>query len=125
MTEPKSHDEFFSTLSTLFDKTRTHGSGTVYLVQKRLSYSNSPSSSSTSSPDTLADLTPAQPLPLLIRASTSQSKTKTKLSTIVQPEDIEDFFVKYAEVCRGGMSGLKKRERRKKKGKKAGGEKKG
>ncbi len=34
-----------------------------------------------------------------------------KISTVVQPDAIEGFFVRYAEVMKAGMSGLKKRDR--------------
>lgn len=30
---------------------------------------------------------------------------------MVQPDDLEGFFVRYAEVCRAGMQALKKRDR--------------
>jgi signal recognition particle subunit SRP14 len=44
-----------------------------------------------------------------------------KLSTIVAPEDIEAFYTRYAEVCKTGMTGLKKRDRKKGKAKAKGG----
>lgn len=55
-----------------------------------------------------------------------KNKNKVKLSTIVQPDDIEGFFATYADVCKAGMQSLKKRDRskRKKQKKKAGDEKK-
>ena len=63
------------------------------------------------------DLNPSKPLPIIIRASNSKSKErrdkKIKLSTIVEADALEGFFVKYAEVCKLGMSGLKKRDRSK------------
>lgn len=34
-----------------------------------------------------------------------------KLSTIVQADELEGFFVRYADVCKAGMGGLKKRDR--------------
>ena len=34
-----------------------------------------------------------------------------KLSTIVQADELDGFFTRYAEVCKAGMSGLKKRDR--------------
>lgn len=40
---------------------------------------------------------------------------KEKISTIVQPVDLEGFFTRYAEVCKKGMEGLRKRDRSKKK----------
>lgn len=45
-----------------------------------------------------------------------------KLSTVVAPEELEAFYARYAEVCKAGMTGLKKRDRKrgKAKGKGAG-----
>jgi signal recognition particle subunit SRP14 len=37
---------------------------------------------------------------------------------VVKPDDLEGFFGKYAEVCRTGMTGLKKRDKSKAKRKK-------
>jgi signal recognition particle subunit SRP14 len=92
--------------------------------------------------DPLWDLNPPNPLPIIIRATDGEStksdkKTKNpdkvKLSTIVQPDDIETFFARYADVCKAGMQSLRKRDRskrkkdkgKKKKGGAAGEEKKG
>jgi signal recognition particle subunit SRP14 len=69
-----------------------------------------------------------------VRASNGESKEgrnegkKKKLSTVVQPDDIDGFFLRYAEVCKKGMENMKKRDRSKKKKKpkkvkEAGGEK--
>ena len=67
------------------------------------------------SSDPLSDLSLAEPLPVLIRATNGKSGEKKggkiKISTIVQQRDLEGFFAKYAEVCKTGMSGLKKRDR--------------
>jgi signal recognition particle subunit SRP14 len=63
------------------------------------------------------DLDPSKPLPVIIRATNGKSKEKkdkkVKLMTIVETDALEAFFVKYAEVCKLGMSGLKKRDRSK------------
>jgi len=63
------------------------------------------------------DLTPRKPLPILIRATNGKSKEKrdkkVKLSTVVESDALESFFAKYAEICKVGMSGLKKRDRSK------------
>lgn len=64
-----------------------------------------------------ADLLPSAPLPLIIRATNGKSKekraNKVKLVTVVQPDRLEAFFGRYAEVCKVGMSGMKKRDRSK------------
>lgn len=76
------------------------------------------------------DQNPSKPLPIIIRATNGKSKAKrdkkVKLSTIVEVDSLEGFYAKYAEVCKLGMSGLKKRDRSKakeklKKKKKQGG----
>lgn len=63
------------------------------------------------------DLNPSKPSPIIIRATNGKSKakrdSKIKLSTIVEADALEGFFAKYAEVCKLGMSGLKKRDRSK------------
>lgn len=88
------------------------------------------------------DQAPSTTLPIIIRATNGNNKTKKgdrwvaskqsaakriKLSTVVNPEEIEGFYTKYAEVCKAGMGALKKRDRskRKKKEKKKKGESKG
>ena len=85
--------------------------------------------------DPLWDLHPPSPLPILIRASDGDTQSKdrvknkkhVKLSTVVQPDELEAFFTRYAEVCKAGMQSLRKRDRSKRKkvgkGKKKGGEK--
>jgi signal recognition particle subunit SRP14 len=73
--------------------------------------------------DPLWDTHPPNPLPIIVRATDGKSQTKdrkknkdkVKLSTIVQPDDIEAFFARYAEVCKTGMQSLKKRDRSKRK----------
>lgn len=46
-----------------------------------------------------------------------------KISTVVAVEDLEGFYGRYAEVCKAGMTGLKKRDRKRGKGKGKGGAK--
>lgn len=50
-----------------------------------------------------------------------KKESKLKLSTIVQPSELETFYARYAEVCKTGMTGLKKRDRKLKKAKAKGG----
>ena len=73
--------------------------------------------------DPLLDLHPPNPLPIIVRASDGKTQSRdrvkneahVKLSTVVQPDQIEAFFVRYAEVCKGGMQRLRKRDRSKRK----------
>lgn len=73
--------------------------------------------------DPLADLHPTLSLPVIIRASDGETQSKdrvknkdhVKISTIVQPDDLEGFFTRYAEVCKASMLSLRKRDRRKRK----------
>ena len=61
------------------------------------------------------DLRPASPLPIIVRATNGKSKDKVKekikLSTVVKPQALEAFYLRYAEVCKSGMQGLRKRDR--------------
>lgn len=65
----------------------------------------------------IPDLHASKPLPIIIRATNGKSKEKrdkkVKLSTIVDADGLEGFYSKYAEICKLGMSGLKKRDRSK------------
>jgi signal recognition particle subunit SRP14 len=65
--------------------------------------------------DDFSDITTTETFPLLVRASDGG---KLKISTLVTQEGMADFFGKYAEVCKCGMQGLKKRDRKKEKAKK-------
>jgi signal recognition particle subunit SRP14 len=68
----------------------------------------------------------------LIRATNGKSKEhrekgeKEKLSTVVDTSELEEFYRQYADVCKKGMGGLRKRDRKarkrkeKEKGKKGG-----
>ncbi|TKA69273.1 hypothetical protein B0A55_08515 [Friedmanniomyces simplex] len=140
--EHLSNDEFFAQLASLVEKTHQKGHGSIYMTHKRLTFDTSKPSPPTAKvpDDPLWDLHPPNPLPLIVRATdgkshelnaegTAKDRTKNsekvKLSTIVQPEGIEAFFARYAEVCKAGMKGLKRRDRskrkKKEKGKKKGG----
>ncbi|OJD14858.1 hypothetical protein AJ78_04834 [Emergomyces pasteurianus Ep9510] len=120
-----SNDEFFAALKSLLTTQSTKARGSIFLTQKRLPTTttspSSPSEDTTSTP-TSRTLSPA-PAPVLVRATNGKHKTaKSKVSTIVQPDDIEGFFVRYAEICKTGMVGMKKRDRSgRKKGKGKGG----
>ncbi|OOF94632.1 hypothetical protein ASPCADRAFT_6317 [Aspergillus carbonarius ITEM 5010] len=114
------HEEFFASLTTLLTTTSQKTRGSVYLTQKPL----------------LNDTTTSEQPSILIRATdgntnapnpkTAQGKKaqsappKVKLSTVVSPEELEAFYARYAEVCKAGMTGLKKRDRKKGKAKAKG-----
>jgi len=141
--EHLSNEEFFTKLSELFDSNRAKSHGSIFLTQKRLQFSldSAGSTPTKSADDPLWDTHPEGPLPIIIRATNSKSakkvdgsrkvEKKVKLSTIVQPDALDGFYVRYAELCKVGMSALKRRDRSKRKKdkakkKKAGdGEKKG
>jgi len=63
----------------------------------------------------LSDLKIKDTFPLLVRASDGD---KLKISTVVQQDELVSFFGKYGAVCKNGMQGLKKRDRKKEKAKK-------
>ena len=75
----------------------------------------------TSSGDLLPDAAAETPSPVLIRATNGKSKEKReekiKLSTVVQPGELDAFYARYVEVCKAGMAGLKPRDRTKRKAK--------
>lgn len=116
--------QFISQLANLLELNRKKGHGSVYLTQKRLTYeSSTPPTPTKVADDPLWDTHPAEPLPILIRANNNRSDkrkgtdrqdvAKIMLSTVVKPDDLEAFFVRYAEACRAGMGALKKRDRKK------------
>ncbi|EKD15106.1 uncharacterized protein L3040_003693 [Drepanopeziza brunnea f. sp. 'multigermtubi'] len=117
-----SNGDFFLRLSELFDERRKKDHGSIFLVQKRMSYGeeadddDSPATK-TETERPFPDQSPSKPLPIIIRATNGKSKKnrakKVKLSTVVEADALEAFFAKYAEVCKLGMSGLKKRDRSK------------
>jgi signal recognition particle subunit SRP14 len=127
-----SNADFLTRLTTLFSTTHSASSGSIFLTQKPLHASpSSPSSSSDEQPTSTAPQ-------ILIRATDGKSprgtkksssgvgkktsqkggEPKVKFSTVVEANQLEAFFAQYADVCKAGMQGLKKRDR--KKGKKKG-----
>ncbi|CAI7605703.1 unnamed protein product [Penicillium glandicola] len=120
------HDEFFKSLADLLSKTSEQVHGSVNLTQKPLI--DVPGATTTNSqPSILIRATDGNTnTPNLGRTCKetqikSKKSQKVKLSTIVNPDDIEAFYVRYAEVCKAGMTGLKKRDRRGRKAKTKGG----
>ncbi|EPS26781.1 hypothetical protein PDE_01720 [Penicillium oxalicum 114-2] len=119
-----SNDEFFTSLAGLLTKTSQRSRGSVFLSQKPLvdGVSNSPPSiliratdGNTSAPN------PKSTGKESSIAKKPSSTNKVKFSTVVKPEDLEAFYTRYADVCKAGMTGLKKRDRSKRKAKGKGG----
>ncbi|KAJ5885188.1 hypothetical protein N7495_009698 [Penicillium taxi] len=114
-----SHDEFFSSLTGLLTQASKKSRGSVYLSQKPIidpesttplvliratdGNTNAPNPKSTSKDDKIV----------------KNKSTKVKFSTVVKTDELDAFYTRYAEVCKAGMTGLKKRDRKKAKGKKA------
>ncbi len=134
------HPQFLSALNSLLTTTHSASHGSVYLTQKPLPSSPATASEPPTSPSSTSSTT--SPHQILIRATNGLSKPhrtdeklkaekpKVKLSTVVDVGDLELFYGKYAEVCKKGMEGLRKRDKKKakakkKKGKAGAGEKKG
>jgi len=69
-------------------------------------------------PDTA---TPEKPLPILIHATDGkfgeERPQRIKLATLVQPDELDSFYSRYAEVCKASMTGLKPRDRKTRKAK--------
>ncbi|KAK2809113.1 hypothetical protein FQN50_004167 [Emmonsiellopsis sp. PD_5] len=108
-----SNEEFFTALKTLLSTQSSAAHGSIFLTQKRLPPTSPLSENASDS---------SKPCPVLIRASNGKHKSaKSKTSTVVQPDELEGFYLRYAEVCKAGMVGMKKRDRSgKKKGKSKG-----
>ncbi|VBB81351.1 Putative protein of unknown function [Podospora comata] len=124
MSKHLSQDEFFTALTALFTTQKQSQKGTILLTQKRYSYDESAKETlSEQEHEETLTTTPLPQAPILIRASNSKSKEarnegkKVKLATIVQPDDLDSFYARYADVCKAGMSGLKPRDRTKRKAK--------
>lgn len=67
------------------------------------------------------DLTSNEPFALLFRATNGdRDKTKkVKISTTVDSSELEEFWQKYTDVVKVGMSGLKKKDKKRQKKKAA------
>lgn len=122
------YNQFFSSLSSLLDKTSQKSRGSVILTQKPLLNTNTESTQQ-QQPSILIRATDGNtnaPNPKTHKVEKKAAKaTKVKLSTVVAPEDLEGFYARYAEVCKAGMTGLKKRDRKRGKAKAKGGAAKG
>ncbi|KAF2426235.1 signal recognition particle, SRP9/SRP14 subunit [Tothia fuscella] len=131
-----SNEDFLTGLIKLLEAAHKSGHGSIFLTQKRYTYGTTMKTESDSSSEDglFPDFNLSEPVPIIVRATNGKGKEKrlegekVKISTIVEPNEIEGFFTRYADVCKMGMQGMKKRDRSKRKkgkDKKKGGEKKG
>ncbi|PYI19862.1 signal recognition particle, SRP9/SRP14 subunit [Aspergillus japonicus CBS 114.51] len=112
------HEEFFTSLTTLLTTTSQKARGSVYLTQKPWINADSPEQQQPSILIRATDGNTSAPNPKKAKTdkkTAAAAAKKVKLSTVVSPEELEAFYVRYAEVCKAGMTGLKKRDRSKKK----------
>lgn len=108
--------EFLSKVND--ELTSNEGKSSVYFTQKRLSLSLEPATS-----DNINDLSSnvvdhpkrfpsnSQTYPVLIRFTLGD--TKSKISTVVEPENLDKFWNQYAHIIKNGFVGLKKKEKKK------------
>lgn len=74
-------------------------------------------------PTDLSDIAPstaAATYSLIFRASngSADKKKKIKITTVVEAGKLDTFWKRYSEVVKGGVTGLKKKDKKKAKGKK-------
>ncbi|OQU95019.1 hypothetical protein CLAIMM_01288 [Cladophialophora immunda] len=115
--ERLSNDEFLSRLSTLLSSTHAATHGSVYLTQKPLKSTDESTSSSPSSPQVLIRASNGLSKPHRLAAKKSKAsdatKEKVRFATVVETSELEAFYTKYAETCKKGMEGLRKRDKKK------------
>ncbi|KAJ0416796.1 signal recognition particle, SRP9/SRP14 subunit [Aspergillus carlsbadensis] len=125
MSKPVAHEDFFTSLTALLTTTSQKSRGSVYLTQKPLLPTSADRTSTTISPPSIliraTDGNTNAPNPKTPTDKQNSKESRVKLSTVVQPEELEMFYARYAEVCKAGMTGLKKRDRKQKKAKGKGG----
>lgn len=120
--------QFFKEVTNLL--TKSGGKSSIYLTQKRLSYNvdaeiegTAPLSDLSKGVDPVlhASTPDVKKYPILIRVTdgNKDKSAKIKLSTVVEPENLDAFWNEYTNVLKTGFVGLKKKAKSKKKAKKA------
>ncbi|KAM7197202.1 signal recognition particle 14kDa protein [Naviculisporaceae sp. PSN 640] len=108
------HEEFFAKLSELILSGKDDKLFEIFLTQKRFSYGAEIPKPTEEYP--FPETSPEKPLPILIHATDGKFKEdrpqRVKLSTVVQPDELDGFYSRYAEVCKGSMAALKPRDRK-------------
>lgn len=118
-----SNTDFLAKFGSVLEE--NNGSSSIYLTQKRLAHTpieNSESSINDLSSNVIdTEQFPKNntQYPILIRVSMNgdgKEKKKNKISTVVEHNNLDNFWTEYVQVIKTGFVGLKKKE--KKKGKK-------
>ncbi|KAF9996629.1 RNA-binding signal recognition particle subunit srp14 [Entomortierella chlamydospora] len=101
-------------MAKAFEDTKTKNS--VYLTMKRHTYSTKKIRAAEEAAETAAGDSVMKTdekdkeYPTMVRLTHG---TKTKLSTLVQPQDLDRFMVQYTNIIKINMDALKKKERKK------------
>ncbi|XP_030855173.1 signal recognition particle 14 kDa protein [Strongylocentrotus purpuratus] len=98
------NDQFLAELTKLFQKSRT--SGSVYTTMKQYYGQNKPKPKAAKGERlSVSDQSEHK---CLFRATNG----KKKISTVISTKDVTKFQMAYANVMKGNMDGLKKRDKR-------------
>lgn len=112
-----SNKDFLTKLET--NLTENNGSSSVYLTQKRLvaSLESAPK-------DQVADLAsnvvqhpekyPKNTRQYSVLIRFTRGTSDSKISTVVEPENLDSFWNEYATVLKAGFGGLRKKDKKKK-----------
>lgn len=120
------HFQFLSSLGSLLTSTTSSSHGSVFLTQKPMPTSDDSKLSSQVLIRATNGATTAKPKSKVSKEKQHSSKQKIKLATVVEATDLDSFYTKYADVCKKGMEGMRKRDKKKAKEKaKAAKKKKG
>lgn len=106
--------QFLETLQT--ELSQNDGKKSVYLTQKRmvdLAEGSTMEDLPSNVVDTTGFATNTATYPVLIRASLNGKKTK--ISTVVQTDELDAFWTEYVQILKNGLVGLRKKDKRKKK----------
>lgn len=108
--------EFISQVNTIL--TSNNGKSSLYLTQKRLTVplETSPNAPITDLSSNVVEHSSAyatndQKYPVLIRVTLGEKKSK--ISTVVEPENLDTFWTEYTQVLKTGFVGLKRKEKKK------------
>lgn len=110
------NSEFLTQVQQLLDS--NNGTSSVYITQKRLTSSVEDSEGIDDLASNVVDYNKKYPVnkhqyPVLVRVATG--KKKKKLSTVVEKDNLDQFWNEYAQVIKAGFVGLKKKDKKKSK----------